>query len=135
MHYKRSRKILCEPDNESVKNAVELILSSERPVVVAGGGAILSRAFEEFRLFVELIGIPFLTTPSGRGILPEDHPLALGLMGLYRTEVGKKFFQGADLLINIGSRFEEFQSGRWFYFPEKARYIQVDIDCFELDRN
>jgi acetolactate synthase-1/2/3 large subunit len=133
--YKRSRRVLARPDTELVKKAVELILSSEKPVVVAGGGAILSRAFEEFRNFVEFFGIPFLTTPSGRGILSEDHPLALGLVGLYRTDVGKKVFEEADLLINVGSRFEEFQSGAWKYFPQNAKYIQIDIDYFEMDKN
>ncbi len=133
--YKKSRKVLVRPDSELVKEAVDLILSSERPVAVAGGGAILSRAFDEFRQFVEFFGIPFLTTPAGRGILSENHPLALGLVGLYRTEVGKKVFEEADLLINVGSRFEEFQSGAWKYFPQGAKYIQIDIDYYEMDRN
>lgn len=133
--YKRSRKVLARPDAELVKDVVELILSSERPVVVAGGGAVLSRAFEEFRTFVEFFGIPFLTTPAGRGIVPEDHPLALGLVGLYRTDVGKRVFEEADLLINVGSRFEEFQSGAWKYFPLNAKYVQIDVDYFEMDKN
>ncbi|MEM4523334.1 MAG: thiamine pyrophosphate-binding protein [Nitrososphaeria archaeon] len=133
--YKRHRRVLIRPDIEVVKDAVNLIISSEKPIVVAGGGAILSRAFDEFRQFVEFFGIPFLTTPAGRGILSENHPLALGLVGLYRTDVGKRFFEDADLLINVGSRFEEFQSGAWKYFPNRAKYIQVDIDYFEMDRN
>jgi len=133
--YRRSRRVPIRPDVELVKEAVDLILSSERPVAVAGGGAVLSRAFEEFRCFVEFFGTPFLTTPSGRGILSEDHPLALGLVGLYRTDVGKKVFEEADLLISVGSRFEEFQSGAWKHFPEGAKYIQVDIDYFEMGRN
>jgi len=133
--YKRSRKVLARPDIELIKEAANLIISSERPIVVAGGGAVLSRAFEEFRRFVEFFGIPFLTTPAGRGVLSEEHPLALGLVGLYRTDVGKKVFEDADLLINVGSRFEEFQSGAWKYFPQNAKYIQIDIDYFEMDRN
>ncbi|MEM2180754.1 MAG: thiamine pyrophosphate-binding protein [Nitrososphaeria archaeon] len=133
--YKRHRRVLIRPDIEVVKDAVNLIISSEKPIVVAGGGAILSRAFDEFRQFVEFFGIPFLTTPAGRGILSENHPLALGLVGLYRTDVGKRFFEDADLLINVGSRFEEFQSGAWKYFPNGAKYIQIDIDYFEMDRN
>ncbi|MHA1712017.1 MAG: thiamine pyrophosphate-binding protein [Candidatus Freyarchaeota archaeon] len=133
--YTPAKRIRVRGDPELIKEAVNLILKAERPVVVAGGGVVLSRAFPELREFVELLGIPILTTASGRGSIPEDHPLALGLVGLYRTNLGKKIYQEADLLINIGSRFEEFQSGNWKYFPEEAKYIQVDIDPFEIGRN
>ncbi len=133
--YVSAKRIRTRGDPASIRDAADLILKAERPVLVAGGGVVLSRAFKELKDFVELLGMPFLTTPSGRGSIPEDHPLALGLVGLYRTNVGKKIYQEADLLVNVGSRFEELQSGGWKYFPEKAKYIQVDIDPFEIDRN
>lgn len=76
-----------------------------------------------------------MTTPSGRGSLREDHPLALGLVGLYFTKVGEKAYADADLLITVGSQNEEFQTGRWRYFPRGARFIQIDIDPFEIGRN
>jgi acetolactate synthase-1/2/3 large subunit len=134
-NYKAAKHIRIRGDSKLIAKAAKMILNADNPVIVAGGGAILSRAFEEFKTLIELLGIPFLTTPSGRGILPEDHPLALGLVGLYRTKVGKKIYQDSDLLINVGSRFEEFQSGNWIYFPNKAKYIQIDVDPFEIDRN
>jgi acetolactate synthase-1/2/3 large subunit len=135
IRYTPSKRIRVRGDPELIKEAAKLILEAEQPVVVAGGGVVLSRAFQELREFVELLGIPILTTASGRGSIPEDHPLALGLVGLYRTNLGKKIYQESDLLINFGSRFEEFQSGGWKYFPEGAKYIQVDIDSFEINRN
>ncbi|MEM2843781.1 MAG: thiamine pyrophosphate-binding protein, partial [Candidatus Bathyarchaeia archaeon] len=107
IRYTSSKRIRVRGDFELIKEAVKLILEAERPVVVAGGGVVLSRAFQELKEFVELLGIPILTTASGRGSIPEDHPLALGLVGLYRTNLGKKVYQEADLLINFGSRFEE----------------------------
>ena len=76
-----------------------------------------------------------MTTPSGRGSIPEDHPLAIGQVGLYRSKVGKEVQQNSDLIITIGSRNEEFQSGAWTYFPKGAKYIQIDIDSFEIGRN
>jgi acetolactate synthase-1/2/3 large subunit len=104
-------------------------------VVIAGNGTVLSGASKEFREFVELLGVPFLTTPGGRGILSEDHPLALGLSGLYRTKVGKKVYDHADLIMTIGTRNENFQTHGWKDFPKGAKFIQVDISSFEIGRN
>jgi len=129
------RRIRPNGDPERIKAAADLLLKAERPVIVAGGGVVLSGASKELVELAELLGIPVLTTPCGRGSIPEDHALALGLVGLYRTRVGKKTYQEADLLISIGSRNEEFQSGVWRFFPEGARFIQVDIDPFEIGRN
>ncbi len=129
------RPLRVRPDWERVKRAAELLLEAERPVVVAGGGAHSSGAHHELRGLCELLGIPILTTPSGRGIIPEDHPLSLGLVGLYRTRVGKRVYEEADLLLSLGSRHEEFQTASWRYYPEGARLIQVDIDPFEMGRN
>jgi acetolactate synthase-1/2/3 large subunit len=134
--YVRSdRPIRTRPDLERVKQLVDLLQSSEAPVMVAGGGAISSRAFSEVAELAELLAIPILTTPSGRGIVSEDHPLAVGLVGLYRTQVGKDLYENADLLLGLGTRFEEFQSGSWKFFPPRAKYVQVDIDHEEIGRN
>ena len=129
------RPIRLRPDPEKVKEAAELLLRSERPVIVAGGGAHASAASSELTALSELLGIPVMTTPSGRGVIPESHPLALGLVGLYRTRVGRRVYQEADLVVSLGSRNEEFQTAAWRYFPPGARFIQVDIDPFEIGRN
>jgi acetolactate synthase-1/2/3 large subunit len=115
--------------------AAELLLSCQRPVVIAGGGVVASAASAELAELVELLGLPFLTTPAGRGILSEDHPLAAGQPGLYRTRVGKELLAGADLLITVGSRNEGFQTHAWNDFPRGARYIQIDVSPFEIGRN
>ena len=129
------RPIRVRPNWDKVKEAAELILSSARPVIVAGGGAHASGCSKELVIISELLGIPILTTPCGRGILPESHPLALGQVGLYRTRVGKRVFQKSDLIISLGSRNEEFQTAAWRYFPDGAGFIQVDIDPYEIGRN
>ena len=122
-------------DPQDIEEAAVLLMKAERPVMVAGGGAVSSRAFDEVRHFAELLGIPLMTTPGGRGIIPEDHPLALGLVGLYFTEVGEKIYGDADLLMTVGSRNEDFQSGQQQFFPKGAKYIQIDIDPHEIGRN
>ena len=123
------------PDAEAVKCAAELLLVAQRPVIVAGGGALYSGCSAELVKLAELLGVPVITTPSGRGIIPEDHLLALGQVGLYRTRLSRDAYQSADLVISIGSRNEEFQTAAWRYYPQGAALIQVDIDSSELGRN
>jgi acetolactate synthase-1/2/3 large subunit len=127
--------IRVRPETESVKAVADLLLKSERPVILAGGGAHYSNASKELIQIAELLGIPVLTTPCGRGIIPETHPLAVGLVGLYRTKIGKRAYQSADLLISLGSRNEEFQTHGWRYYPEEATIVQVDIDSSEIGKN
>ncbi len=122
-------------DPRDMEEASVLLMNAGRPLMVAGGGAVNSRAFEEVREFVEFLGVPIMTTPCGRGIIPEDHRLALGLVGLYFTEVGEKAYADSDLLLTVGSRNEDFQSGQQRFFPKGAKYIQIDIDPHEIGRN
>jgi acetolactate synthase-1/2/3 large subunit len=133
--YVTAKKIRIAADAELIDGAVRLLFNSERVVVVAGNGAVYSEASAEFREFIEIMGIPFLTTPGGRGILSEDHPLALGLNGLYRTKVGKEVYSDASLIVTIGTRNESFQTHEFKDFPEGAKFIQIDISPFEIGRN
>ena len=125
----------CSGDPHRIEEAAALLMQAKRPLLVAGGGSIHSRAFEEVKDFSELLGIPVMTTPCGRGIISEDHPLAVGLVGLYFTALGEKLYDEADLLITLGSRNEDFQSGEQRFFPRGAKYIQIDIDPEEIGRN
>ena len=128
-------KMKPRPAEADVKDALRLISNSERPVIVSGGGVVLAGASQELITFAESLAIPVLTTPSGRGTIPENHPLSFGLVGLYRTRVAKKVYDEADLLISVGSRNEEFQTAGWDYFPKGAKFVQIDIDPFEIGRN
>jgi acetolactate synthase-1/2/3 large subunit len=122
-------------DPQKIREAAALLLKAKKPVLVAGGGAVSSRAFAEVERFVELLNLPLMTTPCGRGILSEEYPLAFGLVGLYFSEIGEKVYDEADLLITLGSRNEDFQSGEQRFFPKGAKYIQVDLDPEEIGRN
>ena len=129
------RPLRCAADPEALKRAAEMIAAAERPVLVAGGGVVLSAAGADLLALAEQEHLPVMTTFSGRGSISEEHPLAFGLVGLYRTRPGKDVFNGADLLITAGSRMEGFQSGDWKIFPDRARFLQIDIDPFEIGRN
>ena len=129
------RTVRPAPDPARVEQAIHLLAAARRPLLICGGGVILGRAHQAVRRFAETFGIPVQTTASGRGCFPEDHPLFAGLIGLYRTEYAQAVYEQADLLIAVGTRFEEFQSGNWHYFPAGARLVQIDIAAEELGRN
>ncbi len=129
------RSIRPAADPEKIDQLVDLLEQSERPVVVCGGGAILSGAYAEVEALADGLGIPILVTPGGRGIIAETHPLFAGSVGLYRTQYPRSVYQEADLLITVGSRMEEFQSGVFQYFPEGATFVQIDVDPFEFGRS
>lgn len=129
------RPLRVRPSKDQIRVAGELLLNCEQPVIVAGGGVYLSRAFEELRKFAEMFAIPVLTSAGGKGTIPEDHPLSVGCIGMYRTDVGKKVWEEADLVIGVGTRFEEIESGEWVWFPKEAKLIQADIDPMEIGRN
>jgi acetolactate synthase-1/2/3 large subunit len=85
--YTPAERIRSAGDPAQVRKAVDLLVGAKRAVIIAGNGAMLSGARESFRELVELLGLPFATTPGGRGIVSERHPLALGGVGLYRNHV------------------------------------------------
>ncbi len=121
-------------DPAALAAAVHLIAAAKRPLLITGGGTILSGAGSAVGDLCKRFGIPILTTPAGRGSVAETHPLFCGLTGLYRTTFPRGVYELADLLITVGSRMEEFQGG-FLPFPHNAKLIQVDIDPFELGRN
>jgi acetolactate synthase-1/2/3 large subunit len=129
------RRIRTSGDPELIGEAAHLLAKARRPVAVSGNGTVQSGASEEFKQFIELLGIPFLTTPAGRGILPETHPLALGVCGFYRTRVGKEVYADADLVFTVGTRNESYSTHQWRDFPDGAKFIQIDIEPFEIGRN
>jgi acetolactate synthase-1/2/3 large subunit len=98
-------------DPAALAAAVDLIAAAKRPLLITGGGTILSGAGSAVGDLCQRFGIPIETTPAGRGSVPETHPLFCGLTGLYRTTFPRDAYESADLLITVGSRMEEFQGG------------------------
>lgn len=122
-------------DPDAIARAARLLAESERPVIWAGGGVGLSGGEEALVGLAEALDAPVVTTPSGRGSIPEDHRLAYGSVGLYRTRSSARPVDESDCVLYVGSRLEEFQTGLGHYLPSDARVIQVDIDATEIERN
>jgi acetolactate synthase-1/2/3 large subunit len=117
-----------------IKDAAKLINQATRPVIYAGGGIMLSNASNELRALAELTGIPAVTTLMGRGALPDEHPLCLGMPGMHGNYTAVTAMQKADLLITLGARFDDRVTGKVSAFAPDAKIIHVDIDPAELGK-
>ncbi len=117
-----------------IRDAADLILASRRPVIYAGGGILKARAAEALRALAELTDIHVVTTLMARGAFPDDHPLCLGMPGMHGTFTAITAMQEADLLIALGSRFDDRVTGKLDGFAPDAKIIHVDIDPAELGK-
>ena len=117
-----------------IKDAARLINEASRPVIYAGGGIMLAGASNELRALAELTGIPVVTTLMGRGALPDEHPLCLGMPGMHGNYTAVTAMQKADLLITLGARFDDRVTGKVSTFAPDAKIIHVDIDPAELGK-
>jgi acetolactate synthase-1/2/3 large subunit len=126
---------VTEPHPLQVKRAADLLLNAERPVVLAGGGVILSNASSELLALVELLMAPVATTLMGKGCIPENHPLALGCVGMHGSHVANKLISDTDVLFAVGTRFSDRSTGTLDTFCPDAKIIHVDIDAAEIGKN
>ena len=122
------------PDVYAVKQAAELIVQSKRPVLLLGQGAIISQAHSEIKELVEMLKIPVVNTLLGKGAFPESHELSLGMLGMHGTGYANKVMVETDLIINIGSRFDDRIVGNYATFGRNAKKIHFDIDAAELNK-
>ncbi len=123
------------PNMRQIRLAAEEINRAERPVIMAGHGIMLARASDIFAQFVERTDIPVIFTLLGLGCFPESHPLSLGMMGMHGHKHANDALEEADLLVNIGARFDDRATGRVHGFAPKARIVHVDIDPAEIGKN
>jgi len=129
------QRVRSSADPAWVDKAARLLCASHAPVIVAGGGVRHSRGHEPLIELARALGAPVLTTPSGRGCLAEDDPLSVGQVGLYRTLLGQRLLEEADVVLAVGTRLEQTQTGTWAWFPRGAKLIRIDICAEELSRN
>jgi len=123
------------PDSESVRAAVALLESAKKPVMILGGGARLSNAGEQVSALAAALAIPVATTLSGKGIIPETHPLALGVIGsLGGSSVAQKYLEEADVILTVGFKFGQNPTFRWTLPKQGQRVIQLDIDGAEISK-
>ncbi len=122
-------------DFRQIQQAACLINQAEAPLILAGHGVILAGAEAELRQLAEKAHIPVVTTLLGISALPETHPLCLGMGGMHGEAYANKALQQADLLLNLGSRFDDRLTGAVGAFAPRAKIIQVDIDAAEIGKN
>jgi acetolactate synthase-1/2/3 large subunit len=117
-----------------IREAAKLIAESRRPVIYAGGGILKARAAEALRELAELTGISVVTTLMARGAFPDSHPLCLGMPGMHGNYTAITSMQRSDLLIALGSRFDDRVTGKVGAFAPDAKIIHVDVDPAELGK-
>ncbi len=131
-------KIHGKPDPDFLicaAEAVEEISKSQRPVAIVGGGAVSAGASEEIISFVEKYNLPVTNTLMGIGAIPRSHPQNLGFAGLHGTKAANHAIATADLVIAIGSRFGDRQTGNISKYTQAKKFIHIDIDPAEIDKN
>ncbi|MFD0671534.1 biosynthetic-type acetolactate synthase large subunit [Cohnella sp. GCM10027633] len=124
-----------QPNKQQVDKMLKAIEQAERPVILAGGGVIYSGAHEELYEFVTKTGIPTTTTLLGLGGFPSGHELHMGMPGMHGTYTANNAIQNADLLINIGARFDDRVTMKLQGFAPKAKVVHIDIDPAEIGKN
>lgn len=118
-----------------IAQAVQLIRESRRPLLYVGGGAIASSAHAEIHQLAELFNIPVTTTLMGKGVFDENHPFALGMLGMHGTAYANFAVSECDLLIAVGARFDDRVTGKLDEFASRAKVIHIDIDPAEVGKN
>ena len=121
-------------DAEAVRQAVEMVNSAQRPLILAGNGVLLSGAMDALRAFAEKTQTPVALTLLGKGGFPESHPLALRMMGMHGEAFVNQAIQEADLLLAFGMRFDDRVTGNLNHYAPKARKVHVDLDAAELNK-
>ncbi len=118
-----------------IEEAANLISSARKPVLYVGGGVILGEAHEELRTLAMTFGIPVTTTLMGLGAFPESHPLSLGMLGMHGTWYANTAVHECDVLIAVGSRFDDRVTGRLSDFSPHSKKIHIDIDPACVNKN
>ena len=128
-------KVPTDGHTGQIRRAAQLLWEAERPLVYAGGGILAGEAKAELKELVELLGIPTVCTLMGLGALPADHPNYISMPGMHGSYAANTAITHSDLLIALGTRFDDRVTGRLAAFAPHARVIHVDIDPAEVGKN
>ena len=131
-------KTPAQPDADFIicaAEAAEEIFKAERPVVIVGGGAISAGASKEIIAFIEKFNLPVVNTLMGIGAVPRSHPQNLGFAGMHGKKAANHAIAAADLVIAVGSRFGDRQTGNVSKYTQAKKFIHIDIDPAEIDKN
>lgn len=136
-------KALRKPslDDETAREIISHLVKAERPIIQAGGGIMLAQAWDELRELVDHLDLPVAHSLMGKGALPDDHPLVLGMTGFWGTEFTNQQTLNSDWILALGTRFKEADCSSWY--PEYtfnigeggSKLIHIDIEPQEIGRN
>ncbi len=133
--YARYPAFRPEPDKDLLEEAAIRLKNAFRPVIIAGGGAIASSAESEVLELAEKLSIPVATSNDGRGVVAENHPLSVGVVGSYSCKSANQVVSEADLVLYIGSGTGDQVTHDWTVPRPDTAIIQIDIHPSELGRN
>lgn len=124
-----------QPNMVQVRKAARLIEEAQRPVIIAGHGVLIARAWDELRELAERARVPVVNTLLGLSNFPGNHPLYLGMMGMHGTAYSCYAVDQADLVVGVGIRFDDRAMGKYSAFAPQAKIVHVDIDPAEIGKN
>lgn len=124
-----------KPNHEDVEAVAKVLIKAERPVIVTGQGVLISQAWDEVIQLAEMLMIPIATSNTGKGIIPDKHPLAIGVSGLYSKATANKMILDSDLVFFIGCKTGNMATGNWTIPKPDTKVIQLDIDPEFIARN
>ncbi len=133
-YFEASENEPLSPHLDQLTAARQMIAKSQRPLIYAGGGIRIAKAEAEIRKFIDITGIPVVTTLQGLGSITGNHPRFLGMLGMHGTKNANLAVQEADLLICVGARFDDRVTGKLAEFAPHAKIIHLDIDAAEIGK-
>ena len=128
-------KTFEEGNVKQIRLAAKALANARRPILYTGGGVVNGNAAEELREFAKVDRFPITSTVMGLGSFPAPHPQWLGMLGMHGTRTANYAMDGADLIVAIGSRFDDRITGKLAEFAPRAKFIHIDIDPAEISKN
>ena len=124
------------PDENELAAAVEAIRACKQPLIIAGGAALYSEAAAELRTFAETHGVPVAVTQAGKSAIDETHPLAVGAVGVTGTSAANALAEEADLLLAVGTRFQDFTTGSWSLFKSGGlKIVSLNVAAYDTTKH
>jgi len=123
------------PNMNAIRRAMEMILAAERPMLLPGGGVVIANASDELMALAEYLQIPVTPTLMGKGVIPEDHLLYAGMVGIQTSQrYANQLFLESDLIVAIGARFADRHTGNLDVYRGNRKFIHIDISPFQIGR-
>jgi 3D-(3,5/4)-trihydroxycyclohexane-1,2-dione acylhydrolase (decyclizing) len=119
------------PDMVEVEKVAALLKVAKRPVIVAGGGVHYSGAVAQLAHFAERFGVPVVETQAGKSALPWDHPLNFGPVGVTGASSANAVCAAADVVLGVGTRFQDFTTGSWGLFAAGAKLVSLNVNAYD----